>query len=79
MALEWFKLDPLQMEDPALNTAWMNDFKEFVLELQTNFGLHDPVRDMEYQLNHLSMKDGQHINKYVITFNWITLQVWLRL
>ena len=75
MALEWFELDLLQMEDLALNSTWMNDFKEFVLELQTNFGPHDPVGDVEHLLDHLFMKDGQCINKYVVEFNWIALQV----
>ena len=58
MALEWFEPDLLLMEDPALHPLWMDNFREFVLELQTNFGPHDPVRDAEHQLNHLSMKDG---------------------
>jgi hypothetical protein len=75
MALEWFELDLLQMEDPALRPLWMDDFKEFVQELQTNFGPHDPVGDAEHQLDHLSMKDGQHINKYVMEFNRIASQV----
>ena len=66
----------LQMEDPALNPAWMNDFKVFVLELQTNFGPHDPVGDVEHQWDHLSIKDGQCINKYVVKFSWIASQVW---
>ena len=60
MALEWFEPD-LLMEDPALRPLWMDNFREFVLELQTNFGPHDPVRDAEHQLDHLSMKDGQRI------------------
>ena len=53
----------------------MNDFKEFILELQTNFGPHDLVKDVEHQLDHLFMKDGQHINKYVVKFNQIASQV----
>ena len=32
--------------------------------------------DAEHQLDHLSMKDGQCINKYVVKFNQIALQVW---
>ncbi|KIJ12762.1 hypothetical protein PAXINDRAFT_14330 [Paxillus involutus ATCC 200175] len=63
MALEWFEPDLLQLGDPALCPDWMDDYREFVLELQTNFGPHDPVGDAEHQLDHLSMKDGQHINK----------------
>jgi hypothetical protein len=75
MALEWFKPDLLQMEDPALCPLWMDDFKESIQELQTNFGPHDPVRDVEHQLDHLSMKDCQCINKYVVEFNQIASQV----
>ena len=62
MALEWFKLDLLLAEDPALRPLWQDNFKEFVLELQTNFGLHDPIGDAEHQLDHLSMKARQQIN-----------------
>ena len=40
-----------------------------------NFGLHNPVRDAEHQLDHLTMKDSQHITKYVVEFNWIMIQV----
>ena len=75
MALEWFEPDLLLAEDPALRPLWQNDFKEFVLELQTNFGPHDPIGDAEHQLDHLSMKDGQQINKYVVELNWIASQI----
>ncbi|KIJ04871.1 hypothetical protein PAXINDRAFT_48659, partial [Paxillus involutus ATCC 200175] len=75
MALEWFEPDLLQLGDPALRPDWMDDYREFVLELQTNFGRHDPVGDAEHQLDHLSMKDGQHINKYVVEFNRLATQV----
>ena len=75
MALEWFKPDLLQMADPMLHPLWMDNFKEFVLELQTNFSPHDPVRDAEHQLDHLSMKNSQQFNKYVVEFNRIALQI----
>ena len=75
MALKWFELDLLLMEDPALCPLWMDNFREFVLELQTNFGPHDPVGDAEHQLDHLSMKDSQHITKYVVEFNRIASQI----
>jgi hypothetical protein len=75
MALEWFEPDLLLLDDPALHPLWMNNFKEFVLELQTNFGLHDPVRDAKHDLDHLSMKDGQRITKYVVEFNRIASQI----
>ena len=75
-ALEWFKLDLLLMDDPDLHPFWMENYKEFILELQMNFGLHDPVRDVEHQLDHLTMKDSQCIAKYMVEFNWIATQVW---
>ena len=75
MSLKWFELDLLLMEDPALRPLWMDNFREFVLELQTNFGPHDPVGDGEHQLDHLSMKDSQRITKYVVEFNRIASQI----
>ena len=76
IALEWFEPDLLLMDDPDLCPFWMENYKEFVLELQMNFGLHDPVGDAEHQLDHLTMKDGQHITKYMVKFNQIATQVW---
>ncbi|KIK99342.1 hypothetical protein PAXRUDRAFT_132282, partial [Paxillus rubicundulus Ve08.2h10] len=66
MALEWFKPDLLHMEDLDLCPLCMDDYCKFLLELQTNFSLHDPTADAKHQLDNLSMKDGQHINKYVM-------------
>ena len=71
MALEWFEPDLLLAEDLALQPLWQDDFKEFILNLQTNFGPHDPIGDAEHQLDHPSMKDGQRINKYIVEFNRI--------
>ncbi|KIN93895.1 hypothetical protein M404DRAFT_169876, partial [Pisolithus tinctorius Marx 270] len=65
MALEWFELDLLRVEDPDEWPLWMDSWREFVLELQTTFGPHDPVADAKSQLNHLHMKDSQCINKYI--------------
>ena len=75
MALEWFEPDLLLMEDSALHPLWMDNFREFILELQTNFGPHDPIRDAKHQLDHLSMKDGQRITKYAVEFNRIASQI----
>ena len=52
----------------------MDNYRQFVLELQTNFCLHDPVGDVERQLDHLMMTDGQQITKYVMEFNHIAFQ-----
>ncbi|KIN97663.1 hypothetical protein M404DRAFT_32133 [Pisolithus tinctorius Marx 270] len=76
MALEWFELDLLRPDDPDDQPLWMDSWREFVLELQTTFSLHNPVADTKSQLDHLHMKDSQHINKYVVDFNWLALQVW---
>ncbi|KIO00538.1 hypothetical protein M404DRAFT_152440 [Pisolithus tinctorius Marx 270] len=65
MALEWFEPDLLRLNDPDDWPLWMDSWREFVLELQTTFGPHDPVADAESQLDHLHMKDNQCINKYI--------------
>ena len=76
MALEWFEPDLLGFTDPNAHPLWMSDWQEFVGELQTTFGPHDPVADTKHQLNHLCMKDTSHINRYVVDFNRITFQIW---
>ena len=75
MALEWFKLDLLNVSNPNAHPIWMDNYHQFISELKSNFGLHDPVRDTEHQLDNLSMKEGQKINKYVIEFNRLAGQV----
>ncbi|KAG6326335.1 hypothetical protein ID866_12754 [Astraeus odoratus] len=75
MALEWFKLDPLSSSDLEDHPLWMDDWKEFIIELQSTFGPHNLVTDAENQLDHLQMKDGQHINKYIVEFNRLASQV----
>ena len=46
------------------------------MEFLMNFGLYDSVGDIEHQLDHLTIKDGQCIIKYMVKFNWIATQVW---
>jgi hypothetical protein len=74
MALEWFELDLLSDE---LNSCpdWVDNYFKFMLELQTNFGPHNPSRDAEMQLEQLNMCEGQHINKYIVEFQWLASQV----
>ncbi|KIN94581.1 hypothetical protein M404DRAFT_34922 [Pisolithus tinctorius Marx 270] len=74
MALEWFKLDLLRLDNPNSWPLWMDSWREFVLELQTTFGPHDLVADAKSQLDHLHMKESQHINKYVVDFNQLASQ-----
>ena len=75
MALKWFKPDLLGAGDPLNHLIWMTDWEEFVIELQTTFGPHDPVADAEHQLDHLCMKENHCANQYVVDFNRITSQV----
>ncbi|KAG6326085.1 hypothetical protein ID866_13004 [Astraeus odoratus] len=53
----------------------MDNWKEFMIELQTTFRPHDLVTDAEHELDHLQMKESQCINKYVVEFNHIALQL----
>ena len=63
-------------EDPDTRPLWMTSWREFVIELQTMFGPHNPIADAEHQLNHLCMKDTHRVNRYVVDFNQIMSQVW---
>ena len=58
MALERFKPDLLNVSNPNSHPIWMDSYHQFISELKSNFGLHDPVRDAEHQLDNLSMKEG---------------------
>ena len=75
MALEWFEPDLLNISNPNSCPIWMDSYHQFVSELKSNFGPHDPVGDVEHQLDNLSMKEEQKINKYVIEFNRLAGQV----
>jgi len=75
MALEWFEPDLLNSANPRACPLWMDNYAQFVSELKSNFGPHDPIRDTEHQLDNLSMKEGQKINKYVVKFNHLAGQV----
>jgi hypothetical protein len=74
MALEWFEPDLLSGRLSS-RPDWMDDYSEFMLELQTNFGPHDPSGDAEMQLEQLNMREGQCINKYVVEFQRLASQV----
>ena len=75
MALEWFEPDLLNVSNPNARPIWMDSYHQFISELKSNFSLHDPVGDAEHQLDNLSMKEGQKINKYVVEFNRLAGQV----
>ncbi|KAG6327073.1 hypothetical protein ID866_12016, partial [Astraeus odoratus] len=75
MALEWFEPDLLSSSNLEDHPLWMDDWKEFIIELQSTFSPHNLVADAENQLDHLQMKDGQRINKYIVEFNRLASQV----
>ncbi|KAG6325940.1 hypothetical protein ID866_13149 [Astraeus odoratus] len=75
MALEWFEPDLLSSGNPGSCPLWMDNWTEFIIELQSTFGPHNPVTDAENQLDHLQMKENQWINKYMVKFNWLISQV----
>ncbi|KAG6329167.1 hypothetical protein ID866_9923 [Astraeus odoratus] len=74
IALTWFKADLLDTI-PGADPAWADDYSEFVIELTTNFSLHNPVGDAKHQLDNLLMKDGSCINKYIVKFDHLATQV----
>jgi hypothetical protein len=74
MALEWFEPNLLS-DELSSHLDWMDDYSEFMLELQTNFRPHDPSGDAEMQLEQLNMHEGQHINKYIVEFQRLASQV----
>ncbi|KIM65048.1 hypothetical protein SCLCIDRAFT_23147 [Scleroderma citrinum Foug A] len=45
MALEWFEPDLLNASNPNACPIWMDNYHQFISELKSNFGPHDPVRD----------------------------------
>ena len=75
MALELFEPDLLNVSNPNTHPIWMDNYHQFISELKSNFGPHDLVGDAEHQLDNLSMKEGQKINKYIIEFNCLARQV----
>ena len=75
MALEWFKPDLLDTGDLANRPCWMDNWVTFVVELQSTFSPHNPVADAEHQLNHLQMRDGHHVTRYIMDFNQLASQV----
>ncbi|KAG6327767.1 hypothetical protein ID866_11322 [Astraeus odoratus] len=74
ITLAWFKPDLLD-DTPGADPAWVNKYSEFIIQLTNNFSPHDPVGNAKHQLNNLLMKDGSHINKYIVEFNCLTTQV----
>ena len=61
--------------DPNNAAHWMWDFDAFILELESNFGPHDPIGDAKNLLTNLTMNENSKILKYNVDF-W-KLAAWL--
>ena len=75
MALEWFKPDLLGNIAPDQCPLWMDNWREFLVELSGQFGPHDPVGNAEHQLDNLRMKETHCIICYLIKFNHLSSQL----
>jgi hypothetical protein len=47
----------------------LDDWEEFVKELEVNFGPYDETGEVENELAMLKMLTGQHISEYLVHFN----------
>jgi Retrotransposon gag protein len=54
---------------------WMDIWQEFKVELQTTFRPPNSVANAEHQLDQLQMKENHRVNKYIVDFNQLALQV----
>ncbi len=73
-ALDWFEPDILR-PNPRNPPAWQYSYAAFLEELRTNFGPFDAIGDAEDALEHLRMRDGDRIMKYMVQFNQYASQV----
>ena len=64
--LDWF--EPRLFLTGIMELTWLSSWGVFVNQLQISFGLHDPIRDAKAKLEHLHLKENQHITKYMINF-----------
>ncbi|SJL14287.1 uncharacterized protein ARMOST_17743 [Armillaria ostoyae] len=73
-ALDWFEPDILcpNLRNPP---AWQHSYAAFLDELRTNFGPFDAIGDAEDALEHLRMRNGDRIMKYMVQFNQYASQV----
>ena len=64
-ALEWF--EPMILDGE--NHQVLSNYKTFVSQLTENFGPYDAVREAEFELERLRMREDQKLTKYTISFN----------
>jgi hypothetical protein len=68
-ALDWLQPDLLKIQEGGDPLSWFDDYPSFVMQLCTNFRPHDPIGDVEANIESLHMCDTQCITKYVVKFN----------
>ena len=71
ITLDWFEPGLTSMDPPD----WLDDYSNFLSELKTNFGPHNPEAEAEAKLENLRMRDNQRINKYTVEFNRLSVRV----
>ena len=47
----------------------LSNYKLFTAQLTKNFGPYDVIREVEFKLEHLWMREDQKLMKYTISFN----------
>ncbi|EGO28341.1 hypothetical protein SERLADRAFT_405920 [Serpula lacrymans var. lacrymans S7.9] len=75
MVLDWFESDILTPDNLTTIPIWMGDYSEFLSELHSNFGPHNPIGDAESQIKHLQMCHNQCLHGYMVEFNCLTSQI----
>src|ERR1700726_5116963 len=64
-ALEWFEPMILDGEDHPV----LSNYKLFTAQLTENFGPYNAIREAEFELECLQMREDQKLTKYTISFN----------
>jgi len=70
-ALEYFEPSILDSDEVP---DWMDNWSAFVRTLRTQFGPIDPTADAEDGIDNLRMQDNQHIVKYNVEFNRLSIR-----
>jgi hypothetical protein len=74
-ALSYLRGQAFQWFEPGFSgrlhvpPLWLDNWDEFVQELETNFGPYDDIGDAENELATIKMLTGQRISEYIVRFN----------
>ena len=72
MALDFFKPSLSGLNDTP---EWLDNWSAFVDTLHSQLGPIDPTADAEDSIDNSKMQDNQHIFKYNIDFNRLSIQI----